>query len=199
VRDGHRAADIIRRLRSLFSSGGTVSDPMDINEAVREVMSLAMHELQSNQVILETRLAPRVLLIAADRIQIQQVVLNLLVNASDAMRDLVDRPRKLVLSTRQVDVSIRIDVRDSGMGFDAETTDRLFEAFYTTKAGGMGMGLSISRSIIESHGGRVWAALNTDGPGATFSVVLPTRPAGAPADRALAMAGGDRSNLGAQP
>jgi predicted ATPase/signal transduction histidine kinase len=175
VRDGHRAADIIRRLRSLFSGGGTVSEPTDINEAVREVISLAMNELQSNQVILETRLARGLPLIAADRIQIQQVVLNLLVNASDAMRDLFDRPRKLILGTRLADTSVRIDVRDSGTGFDTETAGRLFEAFYTTKASGMGMGLSISRSIVESHGGRVWATANGDGPGATFSVLLPTK------------------------
>ncbi len=176
VRDGHRAADMIRRLRRLFGEGGTVNEPIDANDAAREVISLVIGELQGNQIILDTRLAEDLPKVSADRVQIQQVIMNLILNASDAMREVYDRPRKLVLSTQLVGHSVRLHVKDSGTGFDAQAAGELFEAFYTTKTDGLGMGLSISRSIVESHRGHVWATLNDDGPGATFSFSLPADP-----------------------
>jgi len=113
--------------------------------------------------------------IAGDRIQLQQVILNLLRNASDAMSTVEDRPRELVIRTeRDEDNRVRLSVQDAGVGFAAQAADRLFDAFYTTKRDGMGMGLSVSRSVIEAHRGRLWASAN-DGPGATFSFVLPCR------------------------
>jgi len=174
VRDGHRAADMIRRLRSLFGNSATTSEPVDINEATREVIALAASELQDNQVILQAHLASDLPMAWADRVQVQQVILNLILNASDAMREIFDRRRHLILNTLVAEVGwVRMDVTDAGVGFNDQSAKRLFEAFYTTKVGGMGMGLSISRSIIESHGGRVWATRNSDAPGATFSFVLP--------------------------
>jgi signal transduction histidine kinase len=111
-----------------------------------------------------------------DRVQLQQVILNLLRNASDAMVGVDDRPRQLLIRTEGEDGNrVRVTVRDAGTGFDRQSMDSLFEAFYTTKSGGMGMGLSVSRSIIESHHGRLWAEPN-DGPGATFSFSIPCRP-----------------------
>ncbi|MGM5028295.1 trifunctional serine/threonine-protein kinase/ATP-binding protein/sensor histidine kinase [Tardiphaga sp. 862_B3_N4_1] len=176
VRDGHRAADMIRRLRSLFAGSGTVREPIDVNSVVREVISLVMTELQSSLVVLDIRLAANIPVILADRVQIQQVILNLLLNASDAMRYITGRPRKLSVVTRLNEgISISIEVADSGTGFDPQTGDRMFDAFYTTKVDGMGMGLSVSRSIVESHGGRIWASLNNDGPGASLFISLPTR------------------------
>jgi signal transduction histidine kinase len=114
--------------------------------------------------------------VTGDRVQLQQVILNLLLNASDAMSSIDDRPRTLVIKTeRAEDDRVRLSVQDAGVGFKPQDEDRLFDAFYTTKCGGMGMGLSVSRSIIESHHGRLWAALN-DGPGAKFSFSIPRRP-----------------------
>ena len=173
IRDGHRAADVIKRLRALFGQKGTITEMVDLNEAAREVLSLSSIELQRSRVVLQIDLAADLPPVLGDRVQLQQVMLNLLLNASDAMIDVHNRPRQLAIATALDEHDeVRLTVRDTGMGLAAEGMDRLFEAFYTTKAGGMGMGLSVSRSIIESHRGRLWASAN-DGPGATFSFSVP--------------------------
>ncbi len=173
IRDGNRASDVITRLRALFIKKGTTTEMVDLNEATREVIALSRSELQRNRVILRTELADDVPPVTGDRVQLQQVILNLLLNASDAMCGVDDRPRQLAVRTeRDEDDHVRLTVKDSGVGLDPQKMDKLFEAFYTTKSGGMGIGLSVSRSIIESHHGRLWAAPNA-GPGATFSFSIP--------------------------
>jgi signal transduction histidine kinase len=130
-------------------------------------------ELQRNRVTLRAEFADGLPPVTGDRVQLQQVILNLFLNAFDAMRGVDDRPRQLVIRTeRDEGDRVRLSVQDAGVGLDSQSLDRLFEAFYTTKSGGMGIGLSVSRSIIESHHGRLWAAPN-DGPGATFSFTIP--------------------------
>src|SRR6266446_3730755 len=179
IRDGNRASAVIARLRALFGKKDTPNELVDLNEAAREVIALSSSELRRNGVIVESALADGLGGVTGDRIQLQQVILNLLLNASDAMSEIDSRPRQLLIMTEQDGGNrVRLSVRDTGVGFDPEGVDRLFEAFYTTKSSGMGMGLSISRSIIENHHGRLWAALN-DGPGATFSFSVPCTPAAA--------------------
>jgi PAS domain S-box-containing protein len=175
MRDGHRASDVIARLRALFSKAESASESVDLNEATREVIALSLGDLQSGRVIVRTELAGDLQCVRADRVQLQQVVLNLLRNALDAMRTVDDRPRDLLIRTEpEAGDRVRLSVTDVGVGFDPLTVDRLFEAFYSTKNDGMGVGLSVSRSIIENHQGRLWAVLN-DGPGATFSFSVPCR------------------------
>lgn len=175
IRDGNRASDVVARLRTLYSKKDLVPELMDLNETAREVTSLSLGELQRNRVIVRHELADDLPLVTGDRIQLQQVILNLLRNASDAMSEVDDRPRQLVIRTaRDEGDRVRLTVQDSGVGFDLQAVDRLFDAFYTTKGDGMGIGLSISRSIIEAHHGRLWATGN-DGPGATFSFSIPCR------------------------
>ncbi len=177
IRDGNRASEVITRLRALFSKKEATIESVDLNEATREVIALSLSELQRNRVILRTELASDLPVVKGDRVQLQQVVLNLLRNASDAMSAVNDRPRHMVITTeREEGDRVRLTVQDAGVGLDPQAMDRLFEAFYTTKNDGMGMGLSISRSIIERHHGRLWAAPN-DGPGATFSFSIPCAPA----------------------
>jgi PAS domain S-box-containing protein len=175
IRDGNRASEIITRLRALFVKKDTATETVDLNEATREVIALLRSELQRSQVILRAELRDDLPHITGDRVQLQQVILNLLRNASDAMGAIDDRPRRLVIRTAlDEDDRVRLTVQDAGVGFDAQAVDRIFEAFYTTKNDGMGIGLSVSRSIIESHHGRLWAEPN-DGPGATFSFSIPQR------------------------
>jgi PAS domain S-box-containing protein len=173
IRDGHRASDVITRLRALFSRKDIVTESVDLNEATREVIALALSELQCNSVIVKPELADELPSITGDRVQLQQVILNLLRNASDAMSSIYDRPRQLLIRTEpDAEGGVRLSVQDAGRGLEPESMNRLFEAFYTTKSDGMGMGLSVSRSIIENHHGRLWATPN-DGPGATFSFSIP--------------------------
>lgn len=173
IRDGHRASDVITRLRALFSKKQATTEVVELNQATREVIALTLSELQSNRVILKTELADDLPLVAGDRVQLQQVILNLLRNASDAMDSVDDRPRQLLIKTEQdADGGVRLSVQDTGVGFELEKMNKLFEAFYTTKKDGMGIGLSVSRSIIANHRGRLWASAN-DGPGATFSFSIP--------------------------
>jgi PAS domain S-box-containing protein len=173
LRDGNRAADVITRLRALFGKKGVTSDSVDLNEATREVIALSRSELQRSRVTLRTELADGLPAVTGDRVQLQQVILNLLLNAVQAMNSVDDRSRRLMIRTeREGEDHVRLTVQDVGVGFDGKDVDRLFEAFYTTKTSGMGIGLSVSRSIIESHHGRLWAAPN-DGPGATFSFSIP--------------------------
>ena len=178
IRDGNRASEVITRLRALFSKKHTLAERVHLNDATREVIALSLCELQSNRVILRSDLADHLPLVTGVRVQLQQVILNLLRNASDAMSTIDDRPRELLIRTeRDEGDRVLLSVKDAGIGFDPQTADRLFETFYTTKNDGMGVGLSVSRSIIESHQGRIWATLN-DGPGATFSFSIPRGPDG---------------------
>jgi signal transduction histidine kinase len=173
IRDGNRASEVITRLRALYGKKDPTSESVDLNEATREVLALSMSELQRGQVILRPELTDDLPLVTGDRMQLQQVILNLIRNASDAMSTVDDRPRQLLIRTeRDEDDRVRLTVQDAGVGFDSQAADRLFESFYTTKNDGMGIGLSVSRSIIESHHGRLWATLNK-GPGATFSFSIP--------------------------
>jgi PAS domain S-box-containing protein len=182
IRDGNRASEVISRLRSLYGKKDPTIESVDLNEATREVLALSLSELQRNRVIVLQELAEGLPFVAGDRVQLQQVILNLLRNASDAMSAVDDRPRRLVIRTEaDADDRVRFTVRDAGVGFDPQAADRLFESFYTTKNDGMGIGLSVSRSIIESHHGRLWATLN-NGPGATFSFSVPHASEGATAD-----------------
>ncbi len=179
IRDGNRASDVITRLRALFSKKDATTEAVDLNEAAREVIALSLRELQRSRVILRLELADDLPSAMGDRVQLQQVILNLLRNASDAMSGINDRPRQLLIRTERDDAGrVRLTVQDAGVGFEPQGVDKLFEAFYTTKSGGMGIGLSVSRSIIESHQGRLWAAPN-EGPGATFSFSIPCSPEGA--------------------
>jgi len=173
IRDANRASDVITRLRALFSRREATVETMDLNEAAYEVIALSLSELRRHRVILRQEFADDLPPVMGDRIQLQQVILNLVLNASDAMSTVEDRPRRLVISTAaEDDDHVRLMVQDTGVGFDPQSAKRLFEAFYTTKSGGMGIGLSVSRSIIESHHGRLWAVPN-DGPGATFAFSIP--------------------------
>jgi PAS domain S-box-containing protein len=176
IRDGNRASEVIARLRALFTKKESTTEPVDLNEAIREVIALSSSELQRNQVVIQSELADDQPTVTGDRIQLQQVIVNLLRNASDAMLGVHDRPRQLLIRTEREDGDrVRIMVRDSGVGLDRQGMDKLFDAFYTTKRDGMGIGLSVSRSIVERHRGRLWAEPN-DGPGATFSVSIPCGP-----------------------
>jgi PAS domain S-box-containing protein len=173
IRDGHRAAEVITHLRALFRKKEAATEPVDLNEATREVLALSMHRLQRSRVILQPELAESLPTVAGDRVQLQQVILNLVGNAADAMSEVDDRPRQLVIRTgRDEEDRVRLTVQDAGVGIDPRGVERLFEAFYSTKRDGMGIGLSVSRSIIESHHGCLWAAPN-EGPGATFAFSLP--------------------------
>lgn len=176
IRDGNRASDVITRLRTLYSKKDFSPEVMDLNEAAREVISLSLSELQRNRVILREQLADDLPPVTGDRIQIQQVILNLIRNASDAMSTVDDRPRELLVRTGCDERDrVCLSVRDAGVGYSPQAADKLFEPFYTTKNDGMGIGLSISRSIIEAHHGHLWATPN-DGPGATFLFSIPSRP-----------------------
>jgi C4-dicarboxylate-specific signal transduction histidine kinase len=176
IRDGHRASDVITRLRALFSKKEFTLGTLDLNEATQEVIALSLGDLQTNRVVLRSELADDLPPVIGDRVQLQQVILNLVRNASDAMTTVQDRPRELLIRTQREEKDrVRLTAKDVGLGFPREAGQKLFEAFYTTKTDGMGIGLSISRSIIERHHGRLWAELN-EGPGATFSFSIPCDP-----------------------
>jgi PAS domain S-box-containing protein len=172
INDGNRAGEVIQRVRALVNKT-TDRKTLHINEVVNEVLSLVQHDLLSHRVALRLELAPALPPVLADRIQLQQVILNLVVNGIEAMQPVTDRPRELVIRTRQDEArQVLVTVSDCGVGVAAENADRLFDAFFTTKASGMGMGLSICRSIVDAHGGRLSASGNV-GPGATFQFTLP--------------------------
>ena len=173
IRDGNRAADVITRLRALFSKKPPVTETVDLNEAAREVLALVFSDLLRDRVALRVEIDDEPLLVIGDRVQLQQVILNLVRNASDAMSEVNNRQRTLLIKAgREEDGQARLSVKDTGVGLDTQIADRLFDAFYTTKSDGMGIGLSVSRSIIENHGGKLWAEQN-EGPGATFSFSIP--------------------------
>jgi PAS domain S-box-containing protein len=182
IRDGNRASEVISRLRSLYGKKDPTIESVDLNEAAREVLALSLSELQRNRIIVLQELADGLPRVAGDRVQLQQVVLNLLRNASDAMSTIDDRSRDLLIRTEpDRDDRVRLSVTDVGIGFEPQAADKLFGAFYTTKTEGMGIGLSVSRSIIERHHGRLWATPNK-GPGVTFSFSIPCRPQGLTSD-----------------
>jgi PAS domain S-box-containing protein len=173
IRDGNRAADVIKRLRALFRKDALALESLDLNEVAREVIALALTDLQRHRLVLETDFAADLPLLSGDRIQLQQVILNLIRNATDAMADVQTRPRQLQIKTvRLEEGGIQFSVRDAGVGLEKENMNKLLDAFYTTKSDGMGIGLAVSRSIIERHRGRLWAEPN-DGPGATFFFSIP--------------------------
>ena len=175
IRDGNRASEVITRLRGLFSKKDPTIESVDLNEATGEVIALSLSKLQGERVSLRTELADDLPLVTGDRVQLQQVILNLLQNASDAMSAVDGRPRTLLIKTERDERDhVLLTMQDAGVGFEPQNQDRLFEAFYSSKSGGMGIGLSVSRSIIEAHHGRLWAAPN-DGPGATFAFSIPCR------------------------
>ncbi len=170
---GSRAGEVIRRIRALVGKAPPLRDRLNINDAITEVIALIRGEIQRNHVSLRTKLSTDVPLVLGDRIQLQQVILNLILNAMEAMSDVSPQPRELsVSSAKDGPNGALVSVRDSGTGLDGTVLDRLFEAFYTTKAHGMGIGLAVSRTIIQAHGGRLWAAPNVP-QGAIFQFTLP--------------------------
>jgi PAS domain S-box-containing protein len=174
IADGHRAGEIIGRIRTLAKKAPSRKDWIDVNETILEVIALARSEVQGNRVALQTQLSDDMPLILGDRIQLQQVILNLIINAVEAMSGVNEGPRELLVGSKKDESQgVLVAMRDSGPGLDLKSLDHLFTAFFTTKAKGMGMGLAISRSIIEAHGGRLWATANQDR-GATFQFTLPT-------------------------
>jgi NO-binding membrane sensor protein with MHYT domain len=173
LRDGKRAGEIIGRIRALVRKEPPRKDQFDINDTILEVIALTRVELHRNGLSPQTRLADGLPPVQGDRIQLQQVILNLILNAVEAMSGPGSEPRDLLITTEKDEASgVRVAVRDSGTGLSPESVDRLFDAFYTTKTDGMGMGLSICRSIVEAHGGRVWATANQPR-GAVFQFTLP--------------------------
>jgi PAS domain S-box-containing protein len=173
IGDGNRASEVIRRVRALANKSDIEMIPLDVNDVVEEVITLLQRELFSHEVSLRTELAPALPAILGDRVQLQQVIINLVMNGIEAMHSVTDRPRELVIRSRQDEKQqVLTSVTDCGVGLSAETADRLFNAFFTTKATGMGMGLSICRSIIEAHSGRLWATANLPH-GVIFQFTLP--------------------------
>jgi signal transduction histidine kinase len=172
IRDSNRASEVITRLRTLFSRKQIDVEPVDLNEATREIIALLSNELQRNKVILKQEFSDQLPAVLGDRVQLQQVILNLIRNGSDAMQAIHDRTRQLLVRTKMDGNLVTLSVQDSGIGFGPEIGERLFEPFFTTKQEGMGIGLSVSRSIVEAHQGRLWAVPN-DGPGATFAFSIP--------------------------
>jgi len=176
IRDGNRASDVIGRIRALVTKSGTEKARLDLNEAIQEVVSLVEGEIQKSGVALQMELATDLPQILGDRVQLQQVILNLVMNGIEALSPVTDRSRNLFIRSCQYESDrVLMAVQDSGIGLETESFDHLFEAFFTTKPKGMGMGLAISRSIVETHGGRLWAVAN-DGPGATFQFTLLKHP-----------------------
>jgi PAS domain S-box-containing protein len=179
VRDGQRAGDVITRLRSLFRREGPPAEQLSMNDVIQEVIAITRGEVQKGGVTLYTHLSPDLPVVNGDRVQLQQLMLNLIMNAVEAMSDVPDRSREIIISTQRGEGNeVQVAVQDSGVGLDPQGKEKLFDAFYTSKSVGMGMGLAISRSIVEHHGGRLWAISN-DGPGATFLFTIPSN-----ADRA---------------
>jgi PAS domain S-box-containing protein len=178
VRAGKHADDVIDGIRALMKKAPPRKEDLEINEAVLEVIALTRAEVLKNGVSVRTQLAEGLPVIRADRVQLQQVILNLIINAIEAMRDVGEEGRELLISTRNEPDGVCVEVRDSGPGFTPAALERLFEAFYTTKSGGLGLGLSICRSIIEAHNGRLWASPNLPR-GAVFSFIAPAHPAAA--------------------
>ncbi len=173
VKEGKRAGEIIKRIRELAKNKAPQKTELLVNDVITEVINLAGSELSNNQVTLRTEFASDLPIVRGDRVQLQQVILNLIANAIDAMKSIHQHPRELSISSRATDDGqILITVRDCGRGVEPNILENVFKAFFTTKKEGMGLGLSISRTIVEAHGGRMWALSNND-QGATFQFTLP--------------------------
>jgi len=173
--DANRAADIVKRIRALVKKTDTEKTPLNINDAIREVIALAEAEARRNSVALRTELAEDLPLVVGDRVQLQQVILNLAMNGIEAMSAVADRSRSLLVCSRRHEPDhVLVALQDFGIGIEPERLKEIFDAFYTTKPQGLGMGLAIARSIIENHGGGLWAIRN-DGPGMTFQFALPAQ------------------------
>jgi signal transduction histidine kinase len=161
LREGNRAGEVIRRVRALAKKTDIQMAPLELNETIIEAVALVQHELLGCRVSMRMNLAPALPLVRVDRVQLQQVILNLVLNGIEAMQSITDRARELLIRSEQHDAHhVRVTVVDRGVGFSAEHAERLFTSFFTTKSSGMGMGLSICRSIIDAHGGRIWATSN---------------------------------------
>src|ERR1700678_1265009 len=171
IRDSKRAGDVILRMRNFFKASGGEKTSLKINEIVEGIVLLVRHELDRNQVLLRTDLSERLPIVQGDSVQLQQVLLNLILNAADALADVINRPREIAIVTRPESGGVRVEVKDNGVGIEKEKLASIFQPFYTTKTNGMGLGLSISRSIIENHGGQLVAKPN-HGPGTTFCFTL---------------------------
>jgi PAS domain S-box-containing protein len=172
VKDGNRAGDVIQRVRTLTKKSDGHRAALDVNNAIDDVISLLQRELLAHRILLQPDLMANLHSVLADRVQLQQVLINLIMNAIEAMQAVEDRPRRLTIRSYQDRGQVIVAVKDSGAGFTAESESRLFQAFFSTKTGGLGMGLSICHSIIEAHGGRLSASANADH-GATFQFALP--------------------------
>jgi signal transduction histidine kinase len=174
VRDAHRADEVIRSLRTLVGQAEALREPLDLNDAIREVLELARGELRRNEVSVHAHLGAGLSPALGDRVQLQQVFLNLVVNAIEAMAPIADRQKILVVRTeRTLTGEVSVAVEDTGVGLDPTSTDRIFDPFFTTKQNGLGMGLSICRSIVEAHGGRLSTSPRSPC-GARFSFTVPT-------------------------
>jgi PAS domain S-box-containing protein len=178
VKEGNRAGEVVGRIRALIKKAPARKDAVEINDAILEVIALTRTEAANNGVSVRTRLAEGLPRVQGDRVQLQQVLLNLIINAIEAMRDVGEEERELLISTRNEPDGVSVEVRDSGPGFAPATLDRVFEAFYTTKPSGLGLGLSICWSIIEAHNGQLWASPNVPR-GAIFRFIAPAHPAAA--------------------
>jgi signal transduction histidine kinase len=173
ITHGQRASDIIARTRAALKKAPTQVVPLAINQVIAEVVGLTHHDVQRPKVVLRTKLAAALPPVMGDRVQLQQVLLNLVMNGLEAMSTVMDRPRELLIrSERTGSDGVLVAVQDSGSGLDPQTLDRIFDAFYTTKPTGLGLGLAISHRIIQAHGGRLWAERNP-GHGATLQFILP--------------------------
>jgi signal transduction histidine kinase len=172
IEDSSRAGDVIDRIRAFIRKLPPRKDRLNINEAIREVIALTRAEAARSGVFVQTKLSEQLPLIEGDRVQLQQVMLNLIVNAIEAMSCVAEAQRELLVSTEQVESGrVLVAVTDTGPGLDQANLEHLFDAFYTTKPNGMGMGLAICRSIIEAHEGELWAGAN-ESRGAVFRFVL---------------------------
>ena len=170
---GRHAADVITRVRALTKSAAATREKLDLNETIREVLALVGDQAKRNSVRIRTRFADDLSPVSGDRVQLQQVVLNLVMNGIEAMSSSGERARELVITTRNIDADqVQVTVQDTGIGLDPNTQEKIFDSFYTTKPGGMGMGLSISRSILQAHGGRLWATA-AEGGGAALNFTVP--------------------------
>ena len=173
VRDGHRASEVIGRMRALLKKRATVRERVDLTELIEDAVALVQGELRRHRILLRTELADDLPPVAGDRVQLQQVILNLVMNGIEAMKDVVDWPRELLITSGSAaSGAVLVAVKDAGTGLGPQGAERVFEPFYTTKAEGLGMGLAICRSIIEAHGGRLWASAN-EPRGAVFQFTLP--------------------------
>ena len=178
VKEGNRAGEVVGRIRALIKKAPARKDAVEINDAILEVIALTRTEAANNSVSVRTQLAEGLPRVQGDRVQLQQVLLNLIINAIEAMRDVCEAERELLISTRNEPDGVSVEVRDSGPGFAPAALERVFEAFYTTKPSGLGLGLSICRSIIEAHNGQLWASPNVPR-GAIFGFIAPAHPAAA--------------------